>query len=192
VVGLFSKTLGSISYGELKQGFSAFNLEQSYEQYIERITGKTASLFALSTEGGAILGSAPEEYIKILSEYGLNLGISFQIVDDIFDYIGTEEEMGKPVGSDLAQGTVTLPTLMLMVRYPNDNPVKRIFEDEGDKAKSIKEAIDIVRRSDIVDRCYRVASDYSAKAARNLHLLPDTPNRRALYTMAEYVIKRKK
>ena len=192
VVGLFSQTLEAISYGELKQGFSAFSLEQSYDKYVERITGKTASLFALSTGGGAILSDAPEESIKILGEYGLNLGISFQIVDDIFDYIGTEKELGKPVGSDLAQGTVTLPTLMLLERYPEDNPVKRIFRGEGGKGENIKEAIEMVRNSNIVDECYRVASEYSARASSNLHMLPDTPSRRALYTMAEYVVKRKK
>jgi octaprenyl-diphosphate synthase len=192
VVRLFSETLEAISYGELKQGFSAFNLEQSYDQYIERITGKTASLFALSTEGGAILSGAPEDSVKILREYGLNLGISFQIVDDIFDYIGTEQEMGKPVGSDLAQGTVTLPTMMLMERYTEDNPVKRIFRNEGDKGENIKEAIELVRRSKIVEDCYRIASEYSDRASCNLDRLPDTPSRQALYTMAEYVIKRKK
>lgn len=192
VVRLFSQTLEAISYGELMQGFSAFNLEQTYDKYIERITGKTAALFALSTEGGAILSGAPEESIKILREYGLNLGISFQIVDDIFDFIGTEKEMGKPVGSDLAQGTVTLPTMMLMERYPEDNPVKRIFNSEGDKDKNVKEAIELVRNSDIVEECYRVASEYSDKASFNLNRLPDSPNRQALYTMAEYVVKREK
>lgn len=192
VVGLFSKTLEAISYGELKQGFSAFNLKQSYDQYIERITGKTASLFALSTEGGAVLSGAPEESIEILNEYGLNLGISFQIVDDIFDYISTEQEMGKPVGSDLSQGTVTLPTLMLLESNPEDNPVKRIFQNEGDKEQNIKEAIKMVCNSRIVEDCYKIASEYSTKASRNLDKLPDKLSRQALYTMAEYVVKRKK
>ena len=192
VVRLFSQTLEAISYGELKQGFSAFNLKQSYDQYFERITDKTASLFALSTKGGAILSEAPEEAIKILREYGLNLGVSFQIVDDIFDFIGTEQELGKPVGSDLAQGTVTLPTLMMIERYPEDNPVKQIFKNEGDREKNIKEAIEMVRNSQIVDECYRVALDYSTRASHNLQQLPDTPSRQALFTMAEYVVKRKK
>lgn len=192
VVRLFSQTLEAISYGELRQGFGAFNLEQSYDQYFDRITDKTASLFALSTKGGAILSDAPEEAIKILREYGLNLGVSFQIVDDIFDFIGTEQELGKPVGSDLAQGIITLPTLMMIERYPEDNPVKRIFKNEGDREKNIKEAIEMVRNSQIVDECYRVALDYSTRASHNLQQLPDTPSRQALFTMAEYVVKRKK
>jgi len=191
VVRLFAQTLEAISRGELKQGFSAFNLEQSYDQYIERITGKTASLFALSTEGGAVLSGAPEESIEILSAFGLNLGIAFQIVDDVLDFIATEQEMGKPVGSDLAQGTITLPSLMLLERYPEDNPVKRIFRSEGDREKNIKEAIELVRSSTIVDECYRAASDYSARASHDLHRLPHTPSRQALLVMAEYVVKRK-
>ena len=89
----------------------------------------------MATESGAVLSKAPEKSIKILHDYGYYLGHAFQIIDDILDFIGTEEEMGKPVGSDLAQGTVTLPTLMLMEKYPLDNPVKRIFE--GGKKKKI-------------------------------------------------------
>lgn len=192
VVRLFSQTLEAISCGELKQGFSAFNLEQTFDDYLERITGKTASLFALATEGGAVLSEAPEESIQISKEYGQNLGIAFQIVDDILDFIGTEKELGKPVGSDLAQGTITLPSLLLLERYPEDNPVKRVFNNEGDKQKNIKEAIELLRNSPILDECYQIASDYSTKACCNLHQLPDKPSRQALFTMADYVVKRKK
>ena len=124
VVRLFAQTLGTISHAELRQGFSAFKLEQSYDDYIERIAGKTAALFAMATESGAVLSKAPEEAIQGLKNYGYNLGIAFQVVDDILDFVSTEAEMGKPVGSDLSQGTVTLPSLLLMQRYPDDNPVK--------------------------------------------------------------------
>jgi octaprenyl-diphosphate synthase len=193
VVGLFAQTLEAISYGELKQGFSAFNLEQTFDDYIGRITGKTASLFALATEGGAVLSQAPEGSIHILKEYGLNLGISFQIVDDILDFIGTEKELGKPVGSDLAQGTITLPSLLILEHYPEDNPIKRVFRNEGDKEENIKEAIELLRsNSQIVDQCYHIASDYSDKARCNLDRLPDGPSRQALHTMSDYVVKRKK
>ncbi len=191
VVRLFARTLEAISHGELRQGFSAFQLEQTFEQYIERITGKTASLFALSTEGGAVLSNAPEESIQILSEFGLNLGIAFQIVDDVLDFAATEEELGKPVASDLSQGTMTLPSMMLMERSPADNPVKRVFRGEGDKMANIKEAVRLVRETDIVDECYRVATGYANRATSGLSRLPDCPSRDALYTMAEYVIKRK-
>lgn len=192
VVRLFAQTLGTISRAELRQGFSAFRLEQTYEDYIERIAGKTASLFVMATESGAVLSSAPEEAIQGLKEYGYNLGIAFQIVDDILDFVSTEAEMGKPVGSDLVQGTVTLPSLLLMERYPDDNPVKRIFNEEGDKQENVAQAIKMVCDSDIIEKCYKTASDYSAKACSSLGILPDNLSRQALLTLADYIVKRRK
>jgi geranylgeranyl pyrophosphate synthase len=190
-VRLFAETLETISSGELKQAFSAFSLKQDFEQYIERIAGKTASLFTMATEAGAVLSQAPEEAVQALKDYGHNLGIAFQIVDDILDFTSTEEEMGKPVGSDLAQGTITLPSLLLLERYPRDNPVRRLFHDR-DRHQDVEMAIEMVRSSPIIEECYRVASEYSSRASRNLDLLPDSPSRKALLTLADYVVKRKK
>jgi len=190
-VKLFAQTLGIISTGELAQSFSAFSLEQTYEDYIQRISRKTAALFILATESGSVLSEAPEASIKILNEYGYNLGIAFQIVDDILDFIGTKEELGKPVGSDLAQGTLTLPAMLLLERFPEDNPVKKIFQD-GDKDKNIKIAIELVRNSSIIEECYQTASDYCTKACQNLNLLPDNASRQALKDLADYVVSRKR
>jgi len=190
-VKLFAQTLRTISTGELAQIFSAFSLEQTYEQYIQRISHKTAALFNLATESGSVLSQAPEGSIKVLKDYGHNLGIAFQIVDDILDFIGTEEELGKPTGSDLTQGTLTLPAMLLLERYPEDNPVKRLFQNR-DKQENIKLAIELVRNSSIGEECYAVASDYCAKACCNLNLLPDSPSRQALIELADYVISRKR
>jgi len=196
VIMLFSQTLRTISSGELIQTFDAFNLKQTSDHYLERISRKTASLFATATESGAILSQAPEESIEILREYGYNLGIAFQIVDDTLDFIGTEEEMGKPIGSDLAQGTLTLPAMLLLERYPVDNPVGELFNNrdmpEPEKQKRIEQAIDSVRNSSIVKQCYKVASDHCAKACHRLKLLPDNPSRQALKELADLVISRRK
>ena len=105
------------------------------------------------------MSQAPEKTIQVLIDYGYNLGIAFQIVDDILDFIGTEEEVGKPVGSDLAQGTLTLPAILLLEHYPEDNPVKRLFHNE-DRQKNIELAIELVRNPSIIEECYGVASDY--------------------------------
>ena len=191
VVKLFSQTLMIISSGEMAQAYSAFNLEQTRENYLQRISSKTASLFSLATESGAILSQAPEETIEVLREYGHNLGIAFQIADDILDFIGTEEELGKPVGSDLIQGTLTLPAMLLLERYPEDNPVKRLFQN-GDKEKDIRLAIELIRSSSIIQECYEVASDYSAKARHKLELLPDNASRQALMNLADYIITRRR
>lgn len=191
VVKLFAQTLEIISAGEINQAFNAFNLEQTRQQYIDRISHKTASLFSLATESGAILSHAPEESIKVMKEYGHYLGIAFQIIDDVLDFISTEEEMGKPIGSDLAHGTLTLPAMLVLERYPEDNPVKRVFQNR-DRKGNIKLALELVRNSSIIEECYQVASDYCSIACRNLNLLPDNANRQILIELADYIVKRKK
>jgi octaprenyl-diphosphate synthase len=192
VVSLFAETLEAISHGELRQGFSAYKLDQTLDEYLERITGKTAALFALATEGGAVLGGASEESIKSLRDFGINLGISFQIVDDILDFTATEKELGKPVASDLIQGTMTLPSMKLLERFPGDNPVKRIFNHEGDNQKNVREAIELLHSSNIIEECYQMASDYSEKARYNLQKVTDNKNRQALMALADFVVKRNK
>jgi geranylgeranyl pyrophosphate synthase len=191
VIKLFAQAFMTLSSGELAQAVNAFNLEQTRQQYRQRISAKTASLISLATESGAILSRAPEKSAEALKEYGRNLGIAFQIVDDILDFIGTEEEMGKPAGADLAQGTLTLPAMLVLERYPGDNPVTRLFRNE-DRQKNIRLAIELVSSSSIPGECYAVASDYCAKACQNLDLLPDNASRRSLIALAEYVVKRRK
>jgi len=187
VIKLFSQTLGIISSGEIGQFRASFKLGQAREDYFKRIYGKTASLFSLSTQSGAILCKAPEDILDVMKDYGDNLGIAFQIVDDILDFTSTEEAMGKPVGSDLLQGTLTLPAMLLMEKYPDDNPVKRLFET-GDKT-NVEKAIEMVLNSSIIQDCYKVATEYSKKACLNINRIPDTPGRRALQDLADYVIK---
>lgn len=189
-IKLFADTLKAISSGELNQAFNAFNLEQSRLQYFQRVSKKTAALFVMATESGAALSQAPEESIQILVEYGYNIGIAFQIVDDILDFVGTEEELGKPVGSDLAQGILTLPAMLLLERYPEDNPVEKLFKNQ-DKQKNVELAMELIRNSSITQECYKVASDYNAKACRNLNLLPDNAARQVLVDLADYIINRR-
>lgn len=191
VIKLFSQTLATMAIGELNQAFNAFNPEQTREHYFDRISKKTASLFVLATESGSILSQAPERSVEILREYGHNLGIAFQIVDDILDFTGTEEELGKPAGSDLTQGTLTLPAMLLLQYCHEDNPIKRFFQDQGDLEKK-KRVIELIRDSPIVQECYEVAASYCSRACQNLNLLPDSASRQALIDLADYVVRRKK
>ncbi len=191
VVRLFSQTLAIISTGELEQTFTAFDTRQSGQDYLRRISRKTASLFSLATESGAILSQAPEKSIEILKDYGYNLGVAFQIVDDILDFIGTEEELGKPIGSDVAQGTLTLPAILLLEKYPDDNPVQKSFNDE-DRPQNVKLALKMIRESSIPDMCYQIAADYCAKACRNLNLLPDNESLQSLIQLADFITERRR
>ncbi len=191
VIKLFADTLKTISRGEINQSYNAFNLKQSHTQYFQRVAQKTAALFSMATESGAAMSQAPEESIQILIKYGYDIGVAFQIVDDILDFIGTEEDLGKPVGSDLSQGTITLPAMLLLERYPEDNPIKRLL-DSKDRQREIKRAIDMIRNSSIIQECYQAASDYCVKARRNLKLLPDKVGRQSLIDIADFITIRKR
>jgi geranylgeranyl pyrophosphate synthase len=188
VIKLFSQTLGTISSGEIGQFRGAFRMERGRESYLQRIYSKTASLFSLATQSGAILSQAPERAVTVMKGYGDNLGIAFQIVDDILDFTSTEAVMGKPVGSDLSQGTLTLPAMMLLERYPDDNPVRKLFETK-DK-ENVARAIRMVLDSTIIDDCYKIAWEYRDKACDQLELLPDKVSRRSLQDLAEFVVRR--
>lgn len=187
VIKFFSQTLGTISSGEIAQFRGAFKLVKDRDSYFHRIYGKTASLFSLSTQSGAILSKAPEETVGIMKEYGDNLGTAFQIVDDILDFTSSEAVMGKPVGSDLTQGTLTLPAIMLTERYPDDNPVQRYFDGGG--KENVDLAIEMVLSSPIIEECYKTASEYRDRACRNLNALPDREERQRLRDLADYIVK---
>jgi octaprenyl-diphosphate synthase len=196
-VRLFTETLATISTGEVNQSFSAFNLEQTRTQYIERIARKTASLFALSTESGGLLGGAPPAQTRALRDYGYNLGIAFQITDDILDFTSNERQLGKPIGSDLMQGTLTLPSMMILERYPEDNPIKRLFENhahlsELEVQSYVKQAREIINRSQIARDCRKAASEYSRNACNCLKTLPPGAIRGALEELCSFILARRK
>ncbi len=195
-VRLFTQTLEMISTGEIIQADSAFKLMQPREDYIKRIAYKTASLFALSTETGAILSDAPETAVTALRDYGYYMGVAFQLVDDVLDYTSTEAEMGKPIGSDLFQGTLTLPAMLLLDLYPEDNPIRTLFEqhrelDQVAQQELSARALEMVRQSNIAANCLSLADDYSRRSVACLGELPDGPAKKALADLVVYLITRR-
>ena len=190
VMELFAQALVDISSGQLKQFMGAFDWRQSRDDYYEQIRSKTASLFALAAESGAILGGAPEDAVGALRDYGNNLGMAFQRVDDILDFVGDEAELGKPVGSDLLQGTPTLPLILLVERHRDDSFLKEIWERDGEQ-EGVRRVVGMVRDSSIVDECYGIAAEFSDTAHRALERLPQEGSRRALCELAHYMLERR-
>ena len=190
VMSMFAKTLTEISGGQLRETFSAYGWNQNRESYYEQIYSKTASLFASATVTGAVLSDVPEEAVSALTSYGKNLGMAFQVVDDILDFIGNEGEMGKPVGSDLLQGTLTLPVILLMEQRPQDNIRQRLAEKPGDQ-EEVSRVIEMVRNSSILEECYQIAGGFSSQARRDLESLPENTSRGSLLDLADYVVERR-
>ena len=131
VVSIFAQTLMTICSGELNQIFGGDRGQLTREYYYQRIYSKTASLFAASTEAGAVLGEAPPTEVQAIRDYGYNLGMAFQTVDDILDFAGNEGELGKPIGSDLRQGIVTLPTICFLEAHTEDKTVSTVLSEIG-------------------------------------------------------------
>lgn len=190
VIRRFAETIMELSRGELHEMIESQSADQTMDQYLDRIYNKTASLFTTASESGAILSGAPEEIVTDLREYGYNLGLAFQIIDDILDFKGTEEEIGKPVGSDLAHGIMTLPAILATERFPDENAIKTYVENPEDE-KSRERAMDLILNSSIIDESYSVAEQYTAKALRRLDRLPKDHYRASLEELVDYVLRRR-
>ena len=190
VIRRFSETIMELSRGELSEIFDAYNWNLGRDRYWQRIYEKTASLFSTAAESGAVLSGVPEDTVQSLKAYGHNLGMAFQIVDDILDFEGTQEEVGKPVGNDLLQGTLTLPTILLMERYPDDNPVQKLCQDV-DPDGNLKRAVEMIQNSDIIPEASSIAAGFYRQAIEALEPLPDNTYKRCLTDLAAYVMERR-
>jgi len=198
VMAIFANTLMTICSGELRQIFERWNLpplqgDQAWEAaltwYDRRIHAKTASLFAAATESAAVLGSAPLEQEVALRDYALALGMGFQIVDDVLDFQGDQEVLGKPVGSDLREGIVTLPVLYFLRERPDDDQVATILRGaaEDDLVQTVVAA---VRESGAIEQALDRAHGFIARSQAALSALPAGEARSALSALAEYTVSR--
>lgn len=191
-VQIFGRTLMTICDGELRQLFTARAVNQSREEYYNRIISKTASLFETACETGAIVSGASEKMIKALADYGLNVGMAFQIVDDVLDFVGDKTKLGKPVGGDLKCGILTLPALWHLAEYPDSGTIERVFSVEGDEEtdRAVEAAVRAIVGSDAIIYSLGVAREHTARAKEALAALPDTPARQTLFELADYIVDR--
>jgi geranylgeranyl pyrophosphate synthase len=200
VMDIFAHTLMTICSGELRQMFDRRELprlddEQGWdlalEQYDQRIHAKTASLFAGATEAAAVLGSAPEDELSALRDYGRFLGMGFQIVDDVLDFQGDENVLGKPVGSDLREGIVTLPVLYYLKAHADDDRVATVVRG-GRDGGLVAEVVEAVSESGAVEQAMARARGFILQSQAALAPLPDTETRSIMHSLADYAISRKK
>ena len=200
VITLFSRTLRLLADGELREIQQAFDWTGGQEEYWARVERKTASLFTTAAVSGAVLGGATEAEINAVTEYGMTLGTAFQVVDDILDLQGDASEVGKPIGSDLRGGILTLPALLYLNDHPELNetgPFARLRDDretmtEQDKEECVEEALALIRNSDAVDSSYALANLLAERARKSLQKVnrPNNPALQSLTDIIDFVVQR--
>jgi geranylgeranyl pyrophosphate synthase len=189
VMGVFSRTLMVIVNGEINQMFIGRG-EASRTGYLDRIYAKTASLFAVAAEAAAILGDADDRTVAAMRFFGREIGMAFQIVDDILDFSGDQARLGKPVGSDLRQGLFTLPVLRYMEHHPDDANVADLLNGHAGEADRVEKVVAAVRNSSAIPEALDEARAYVRRAQLALAPTPNNEYRQALFDLAEYFVSR--
>lgn len=189
VITSFARSSMTIISGQIDESWSDGGVNLTKEQYLRRIGHKTAALFALAAEGGGMLSNASGAAVRALGEYGYKLGLAFQIVDDILDVIGDERSLGKPVGSDIRQGTVTLPALLVRDQLP-EVQFRAAFLGDGHREEPMRLLLETIQNGGGIDRSYSEADQLAAEACAALEALPSGQVREVLQDLAGFVVRR--
>jgi octaprenyl-diphosphate synthase len=161
------------------------------EEHLEILRLKTAFLFSGCARIGAVLAEAGAEQEDVLADYGLNLGMAFQVIDDMLDFIADEKELGKPVLSDLKEGHVTLPVIYALEAAPDAaSVIQTVIETKTVDEVSGKNILELVHSHRAIDKARGVAVEYSRRAKQTLTPLPDSNLKESLLALADYVIER--
>ena len=191
---LFSDTVATVFEGTILEMMTAGRVDLTIQSYYEKISHKTACLIAACCKGGAIVSQASEEEINLLNAYGMNLGIAFQIIDDILDYTEDQATIGKPAGNDLRQGMVTLPLIYALQEQPQNGHYQEVYNllnGSAGREEDIRSVVNWVVTGTGVQRSRADAYVYAGKARETLTHFPPSQNRQVLDELIDFVVTRK-
>jgi all-trans-nonaprenyl-diphosphate synthase len=187
VVKLLSRVIMDLADGEIRQGLFRYDTGQTFATYLEKSYCKTASLIANSCRAAGVLSGLPDGRLDDLYRFGRQLGLAFQVVDDILDFTGSDQQLGKPAASDLASGYLTAPALYAMEEHPAlAGLIEREFCESGD----LEQALELVRGSEAIGRSRVLAQEFAREAADALSWLPPSECRSALLQLPDFVLSR--
>lgn len=190
VMDLFAETLGVVVSGEMRQAFTDAARRRTREDYEQRIYSKTASMFVLAVASAGVLHGVSEAQYKALRDFGRLFGNAFQIIDDVLDFTGDQATVGKPVGSDLRRGLITLPTICFLEQHGDQDMQCALAGQCSDVEYDA--IIARIRASGAVQTAINEARELSYQARRALDAFPDSAYRAALLHIAEQQISREK
>lgn len=178
--------------GELLQLAYLSKSDLTEDDYFELTYRKTACLFSACLRTGALLADRPEEEENLLASYGINLGLAFQVIDDVLDFTSSEKKLGKPVGNDLREGKVTLPLIyLLQMCTPEDaQKVVRISQDGGFENVAFTEVLEMVERYGALAAARKKAREFADEAKRCLRIFPESVFKDALMSLPDFIVAR--
>jgi len=187
---LFAETLATIVNGELTQMFSARGVVER-QNYYQRIYAKTASLFEMASLAATMVATEDEEMRASMKVFGYEVGMAFQIVDDILDFTGEESAVGKPIGSDLLNGLVTLPAIYFAEANLDDEDILSLPEGGWKDTERVQRLVDNIRQSKAIQQSMDEARQAISRALKSLSDAPVSPEREALENLAKFIVDRK-
>ncbi len=190
VVRIMADVVFQMCSGEIRQMEEEFDARQSEEDYLRRIEQKTAYFIAECCHLGGLLGGASDAEAQALRRYGNGLGMGFQIVDDILDFQANVATLGKPVGSDLRSGVITLPVIHALVRSDDADLIRSIITKRSIGDEEVEQVTRALEAAGSFDYAYRLALKYVRDARESLASLPQVPTLKTLETLTEFVLKR--
>ena len=186
----FSETLAIIVNGELAQMFTSRGI-LSRDNYYKRIYAKTASLFEMTARSAALISPVDDSVVESMRNFGYKTGMAFQIVDDVLDFTGEQSAVGKPLGSDLLNGLVTLPAIFFAEAHPDDPDVLSLPQGGWTNSDNMARLIHKIRASRAVSQSLDEASGLVESAIEHLDVLQPGTEREALESLARYIVRRR-
>jgi len=191
-LGILSTAASVIAEGEVQQLAALRDVEMTEDAYMSVIKGKTAELFAAATEVAPVIANCPIEQRTALRDYGMKLGLAFQLVDDALDYGGVESALGKSVGDDFREGKVTLPLIRAFKVASPDEKIfwHRVIVKHEQDDTDLERAISLLRSTGALSSTLDLAKSYADEAQQGLDIFPPSPVRDTLKDLVRFVIER--
>jgi len=193
ILQIVCKATTIMAEGELEELIKTNDLSITEDDYLSIITRKTAFLISAATQIGAILGEVSEEKERALSEFGMNVGIAFQLIDDHLDYTSNEEEFGKKIGIDLQDGKITLPLIFTLYQCDQEEEaiIRKTIESNPITKGAFFRVVEVIERYHGIQYTWEKAKEYIERAKDCLRPFPNSKEKEALYTLADYVLERR-
>jgi octaprenyl-diphosphate synthase len=192
ILRILSDASAIIAQGEVLQLSTANNIDTTMDEYMAVIKAKTAALFAAACEVGPVIADGHTGQAEAMAEYGMNLGIAFQIVDDVLDYSANQEKLGKTIGDDFREGKMTAPVLYAIEDADEEEKSfwARVIGDNNKNDDDLGRAIGLMQKHDTLERSMTLARDYAKKAEEALSIAPDGTLKNMLSALITFTIER--